>query len=331
METAEKIDKLYGLRDAVETANDAWFDALKAGGDGKAEKAAYKAALAEFRAYEDELLAAGTMVTCGRCGGDGVVHFGNITFATQIGPQRLCFLCGGAKVMPLRKHKLSAQATTRLKRAREHEAKMAAEAAERDAKWTAFASEHAEVAAFLAPHVRPDAYYDEDGNDIEFDDFLCSMRASVVRWGRLTEKQMAAVERSMAREEQKREAAAKLAEAGPLKGGTQTVEGEIVSWKSSEGYMGGTRFRATILLTTGHKINGTLSEKFWNGVEDLSREIGLDEGVNLSLEGLRVRMTCEIERKDESFGFYKRPRKVEILGHRDAEETAAALAAGSAS
>lgn len=327
METAEKLTKLYEMERAVDAADDAWFEALKAGGNGKAEKAVRKAAYDAFRTYEAELLDAHTTVTCGRCGGEGMVSWGVTVVKVDLHggqhPAPWCFDCGGAKVVPLRKHKFGTQAPTRLKHVREHEAKEAAETAARDAKWTAFASEYPAVAAYLAPHVYPEG----ERYDAEYDDFLCSLRLSVVRFGSLTEKQMAAVERSMDRAAAKVEAAAKVAEAGPLVGGKRSVEGEIVSTKWVDGYGGSRQHKALIALDSGHRIFGTVSEKFWDGVHTLSREIGLEDGVDLSVEGLRVRFTCEIERKGDDFGFYKRPSKVEILGHKDAEETKATLAA----
>lgn len=302
METAEAtIAKLTELRQAVEAADDAWFDALKAGAAGKDEKAICNAAKAQYRAFERGLIAEGFMGTCGRCGGDGVVDFGNVTFNTRSGPQRLCFLCGGAKKMPLKSHKFSAQAPTRLKHVLEHETKRAAAAEAEAASWAKFEQEYPEVAAFLAPYVRPEDDYAADRND----DFLCSMRESALRWGGLTEKQMAAVVRSMERAETK-------ANATPFPGGTHEVEGEIVSLADSRAYMGGKKMNMIVALAgdhVGNKIMGTIPEKVWDALRDEENQR------TAKLVGTRVRFSAQITcgDRDPHFGFFKSPTKVEVL------------------
>lgn len=302
METAEAtIAKLTEMRRAVEAADDAWFDALKAGATGKDEKAICNAAKAQYRAFERGLIAESFMVTCGRCGGDGVVDFGNVTFNTRSGPQRLCFLCGGAKKMPLKPHKFSTQAPTRLKRVLAHDAKLSTEAEEDAARWAKFEGEHPEVAAFLAPYARPEDDYAADRND----DFLCSMRESARKWGSLTEKQMAAVVRSMERAEVK-------ANATPFPGGTHLVEGEIVSFADSRAYMGGRKMNMIVALTgeyVGNKIMGTIPEKVWDAMRDEENQR------TAKLIGSRVRFSAQMTcgDRDPHFGFFKSPKQVEVL------------------
>jgi hypothetical protein len=295
-------ETLYALQRHVEDADNRWFDALKRGETGTAEKRERTAEMAEYRSYEKFVLESGLRVPCGRCGGDGVVHFGNVSFYTPRGYERTCFECGGARTVPVRKHKFGSMASTRFKRFQEFEAKQSAKAAAESERWAKFAAAYPAVAEFLAPHVRPkvdENYYDSDHND-----FLCSMRESVRSFGGLTEKQMAAVERNMAK-------VAWEAQAVEFPRGTVTVEGEIVSLPSTRGYAGGTKMNMLVALSgeyVGNKVMGTIPEKVWDAMRDEENQR------SANLVGSRVRFTATFQQsdRDEHFGFYKSPKQVEV-------------------
>lgn len=297
--TATMIERLDAAMEAVWAADAAWYADL----ESAEAKSGYKAAKAAYKTLADEAEAHGTLGECGRCGGVG---------GWQGWPGFTCFDCGGSGKMPYKRVRFQASPPTRAKREAEHRAKMAVERVEGEARWAAFAAAHPAIAEFLAPHVLPEP--DEHGNydeSVPVDHFLCSIREKVVKYGELTEKQIAAVVGSMGRAKIEADRKAKLATAGAYPGGTQTVEGEIVSVKPGKGYMGGSVYKALILLDTGHKAYGTASEKFYAAAE----------GLGVTVEGLKVRFTAEFERSqdDPHFGFFKKPRAVEALGHAGGE------------
>lgn len=314
----EKLTKLSEMLRAVEAADAAWFEALKAGGNGKAEKAAYMAAKGEYREYESALIAAGTTVECGRCGGEGVVSWGvTVNVVDRRGraiPAPWCFECMGAKVRPLKPYRFGTMAPTRMKHVRAYEAKCAAEAAKAVTNWDAFAAAEPEVAAFLATHVRPDLSESYDYGD--YDDFLCSMREKVLKWGSLTEKMMAAVKRSMEREAEK---AAEALVTVDFPRGTETVEGEIISVPRTNGYAGGVKSNMLVKLTShvGNRVMGTIPEKVWRAME--SDDNGENHG---HLVGSKVRFTAMFKPSDgdEHFGYFKSPKGVEVLYVKRGEE-----------
>lgn len=294
--TVTMIERLDAAMQAVWTADEAWY----ADPESAEAKAAYKAAKAAYKTLADEAEDRGTLGECGRCGGAG---------GWKGWPGFTCFECGGSGKTPYKRVRFQASPPTRAKREAEWAAKHAVELAEGEARWSAFAAAHPTVAEFLSPHVLPEP--DEHGNHDDYaqvDHFLCSIRAKVVKYGELTEKQMAAVEGSMGRAKVETEREVKLAAAGEYPRGTQTVEGEIVSVKPGKGYMGGPVYKALIVLDTGHKAYGTASEKFYAAAE----------AKGLPVEGLKIRFTAEFERSsdDPHFGFFKKPRAVEMLGHK---------------
>lgn len=301
------LERLYELRETVVSANDAWFRALDSEMTGKDERAVYNDTLAAYRSAEAQAINERLRETCWRCGGEGVVNYGRVvlTLHRRDGStvnDRFCFACAGAKTLLVRKHRFEAQAPTLLKRANKARAQVTAETKARTEKWDRFAAEHAKVAAYLAPH-RGDKSYDDENDDY----FLRSLASAVERFGGLSEKQMAAVERQMERqvaEQARQEQVAK--HSFPSSG--DTVEGEIVKLIPSRGYGGGTVYRALILLTTGHKVMGTASERFYDGADKLGTTV----------ENLRVRFSANFEQRDDDFGFYKSPKKVEVLGTREA-------------
>lgn len=303
-------ERLYELRKAVEDANETWFESLRAGLSGADERAVYNDAKAAFRSHEAQVIEAGLREVCGRCGGDGVVHWGRVTWTRQTqqgaATDRFCFECGGARTVPVRKARLDAQASTRFKRWREAQAKEAAAAAERAEKWTGFAAEHAEEAALLVT-------VPEDSDSPGYDHFLASLKRSVEKFGSLTEKQMEALRRSLVKfNEQLRLAEArKSGEFGPLVGGKREVEGQVVSIKSRESQYG-TQTKMVVVMDDGNKVWGTVPEAFW-------RWAASDEGETQSryteMEGQRVKFTATVERSDDDkhFGFFKRPTKFTVL------------------
>lgn len=319
MEATETVttERLYDLRREVEKADDAWFDALVSGADGAAEKAARTEAMETYREYERAVMDARLTETCWKCGGSKVVNYGRVYLdkryvnregaTTRVVSERWCFACGGTGSQYVHKHRFTAQASTRYKKKLAREAEDARKAAEDRERWDAFAAEHTEVAEYLAA--------------AEGDDFLSSLKGAAERFGSLTEKQMAAVERNMARDKAEREREAKLAAGAEFPADGETVTGEVVSYKSYPGYAGGTEFKMVVLLDSGFKVFGRVPEALWRAAGDLTdeaRERG--EDLHYSPDDFRVSFSAKFTRSedDPGFGYFKSPRGVKSLGLKEA-------------
>lgn len=126
---------------------------------------------------------------CKRCGGSGTVR-----------PWGTCFLCRGSGQGPTYKTSPEQRAHTR-EVAAAREVRKAAEEAQRIAQaqaqaWELFCVEQPAAAGWITKGA-------EKGNE-----FARSMRASVAKWGRLTERQQAAVEAAIERDKAQAQAAA---------------------------------------------------------------------------------------------------------------------------
>lgn len=181
----------------------------------------------------------------------------------------------------------------------------------------AFAAAEPEIVAFL--------------NDVRFgegchNEFLRSVAAQLDRKGELSEAQVGAVKKFMAREAEqaaKRAAEAEaLKDAGPLETGRRTVEGEVLSTRYQESDFGGA-WKWLVRQDDGNKVWGsipgsvidlTLDTSYYDENGNLCVEQSQVDGVE-GLRGCRVRFTAAVERSrdDEHFGFYKRPTKAALL------------------
>lgn len=127
-------------------------------------------------------------------------------------------------------------------------------------------------------------------------DFMLDIQAKA-RTRQLSDRQLEAADRVIARDAAW--AAQRQAEAAngkPVPEGTQIVEGVVLSTRVDEG-----RFGTTVKMLVkgdGWKVWGTVPSS-----------------LSLPLKGSKVRFTATVERSkdDETFGFFKRPRKAEVL------------------
>lgn len=142
--------------------------------------------------------------------------------------------------------------------------------------------------------------------------FAADVARKLRKYGELSEKQTAAIEKCLVREiefaKKKQEQAAKLADAPPLAEGRIEIEGRIVSTKYQES-MYGTTLKMLVELEDGNRVWGTMPAK----LEDEAWKIAQDQGKNApEFRETLVRFTATVERSqdDEHFGFFKRPSKL---------------------
>lgn len=165
-------------------------------------------------------------------------------------------------------------------------AKKAREAAQRRAiaieAWL-FAEAHQAVVSFLHSN--------------RGDNFADSLLEKLLRYGNLTDRQVAAVEKWQARETEfvARKAAEPKPEQ-PLEPGRRALAGEIVSTKWVTSDFGET-YKMLVRLEDGNKVWGTVPQ---------SRDV---------VKGQQIRFTATVETSgdDEHFGFFKRPAKSSVL------------------
>jgi hypothetical protein len=135
--------------------------------------------------------------------------------------------------------------------------------------------------------------------------FIKDMKRQLNDWGKLSERQAAAVEKWMAGQERfqerKAEEAKRLENALPLEEGRHVLIGEIVSTKYKDTDFG-TQLKMTVLLDTGNKIYGTVPV----AIQDLRPD---------NIVGPRINFTGTIKRsdRDEHFGFFSRPASARFV------------------
>ena len=195
-----------------------------------------------------------------------------------------------------------------------------------------WAADNADLLAALEAH-RPDELgYPQPGSN----GFLCDIaRQALVHGKILTDGQLAAATRVVAETAARNarvaaEKAERAANARPCPEGRIEISGEIVRIKASEGYMPDSiRFQA-IVACDGYAVMITLPrdveswamaerrEQIWEGYEDRRSSYGGTDWDGVSrrwtkaCRGVKITFTAQVERsrKDESFGFGKRPTRV---------------------
>lgn len=219
---------------------------------------------------------------CGKCGGHGVIYYGMIAFTTngQTGRERWCFKCnghGGSKVeVKVLRRRIKARLNRERKAEEKRVAKVEAEALKVEAAKAEFQSSHQDVLDELSNHLAGG--------------FGDSLREQYERAGFLSEGQVAAVRRVKVEREN-------APEASPVVEGRIEIVGTIQSIK--EHYSDyGPSLKMVVLDDRGFKVYGTLP----NAVYEAER-------------GRRIKFVGTVERSsdDESFGFFKRPAKAELL------------------
>ncbi len=271
-QTAEQ--KRDALAEAVFAADQAWYADIE-----NAElKAAYKAAKAAFREFENDALARGISETCTRCGGEG---------GWKGWPGFTCFKCGGCGKQPMTKTRFQAAPSTRLKKEAAAEAEMAEnDRVFRDALATLDIGD-----ALLAAYDKQRASTDYDDLTRE-EHFRADIAFKLWKYGSLSAAQIDAVRKGLARDAEKAADEARTAAADPLPEGTYEITGEILTTRFQESQYGGS-LKMLVKLDSGNKV--------WGSVP---KALGDPE------RGTRIAFTATVERSpdDEHFGFFKRPK-----------------------
>lgn len=142
-----------------------------------------------------------------------------------------------------------------------------------DAGWVA---EHAEEVAYLS----------------RLGDFGESLQASLDRYGRLTPRQLAAVQRAMRRD-------ALEARTTPVEEGRGEITGEIVSTREDEGMYG---------WTVKMRVRDDRGFEVWGTMPKALVDAGAEEGARVAFVA-----TVEASRGDETFGFFRRPAAAKLV------------------
>jgi hypothetical protein len=308
IEQTQLEEMLAPWMEAVYAADRAYEAALGTEGESAARQR-YSDARTDYRIREREAFAEGWYWTCGRCDGTG----------RWPGNGGVCFNCGGSGFHPNQTpHKFEAAPPIRAKRASEHEQKMAAERAATEA---ALDKLPAPVAAALrAAHDRyteVGGFYGHDEHDdlSREEAFRQGLYEKLRKYGRLSDTQVAAVERGLERDAKKAADEEALKSAPPLAAGKRDVEGEILTTKIQHSDRFGSTLKMLVKQDDGNNVWGTVPA----ALEDLTRGTWDDEGIWVEppvadLVGCRVAFTATVERSadDEHFGFYSRPTKARL-------------------
>lgn len=237
--------------------------------------------------------------SCGKCEGtgsvswgidvDGAVHLVNSSGET-VGRRtvsKVCFTCNGVGGKRVSQAQLDRRVADRKRREAKREAKIKDAVTAREA----FAAGEPEVFAWM---------------EAEATSFAASLQESFFRNtlnGRpaLTEKQLAAAKKSIAKDAER--AAKRQAErdaASPVVEGRETVTGEVVTIKALENnfsYSGGITLKMLVKDDRGFKVWGTVP-----------RSIEVERGDRVTFTA-----TLSASTDDETFGFFKRPTKADVM------------------
>lgn len=136
-------------------------------------------------------------------------------------------------------------------------------------------------------------------------DFLNDMRRKLRQYGYLTDRQTDAVRRGIERDRQRQqEREEREANAESVPEGRQRITGRIISTKTSDGPYGAIP-KMLVEDDRGFRVFGTTPNEVFRAVNNTMTPI----------IGLRVTFTATVEpsKDDRTFGFYKRPTRVEVL------------------
>jgi len=240
----------------------------------------YEQALEEFSVFEGNHAAKGTCDHCGAAFAHGVLFYHTVsTELVHIG-----HICASNTVG------LPDKAAAARKRA-EKQAEEMKEREERRERNQGWRDENADLVTWL------------ESLTGEIHSFLQDMKNDLAKWGKLTDRQAAAVEKWRAREiefqAKKAERERKQAERGeiePLAEGRYALAGEVLSVKFQDGYYG-EQVKMLVELGDGNRVWGTVPRAILPAFD-------ID-----ALKGRTVKLTATVKRsdKDEHFGYFSRP------------------------
>lgn len=146
-------------------------------------------------------------------------------------------------------------------------------------------------------------------------DFLDAMNDQINEWGRLSEKQEAAVRKILERAkdrvaEWEAKKAEEFANSADCPQGRVQVVGTIMSVKRVETSFG-SQWKMLVRDDSGFKVWGSIPSKLFEPEEENGIWIAAEE-----LKGKRVSFTAAVEpsKDDQKFGFFKRPTKAKLEG-----------------
>jgi hypothetical protein len=176
-------------------------------------------------------------------------------------------------------------------------------------EWKAADPRNAEAIDFLVERV-------EESGDHGFNGFYFDLLTKARRYGSLSERQVdAALNAKTRQQERDARRAADEQDRRPVVEGTIQIEGEVVSTKWQENAYGG-RAVMTVKDDRGFLVWGSVPSAL-DFIDEPGSEPG-DPGFQRALgRGDRVRFTATVTAsdRDECFGFFKRPRNAQWLGH----------------
>lgn len=255
-------------------------------------------------------------VVCGRCGGTGYLS------GYEYVEGGVCFACNGHQGAQgsISKADADKRYAGQVRYRERKEAKRLAICAERDARVARLVESAPRVAEVLQEVYDSNGYFNGRRNS-----FLSSLADQVFpAEGRdLSEKQVAAVEKMLAKVEADR------ADAAPVVEGRGVVDGEVLA--ISRVYTDfGEAVKVTVKDERGFRVYGTLAKDLvksfydaWyaktveatkEGYGSLVSDYGADNWFE-EVKGARVSFTATVvkSRDDESFGFFSRPTKGSVV------------------
>lgn len=144
--------------------------------------------------------------------------------------------------------------------------------------------------------------------------FVADVARKLVNYGDLSQRQIDAVRRSIARDAEKAAKAKTDPEPScPVVEGRIVVEGTVLTLKWQDGDFGST-LKMLVRDDRGFKVWGTVPTSLTEGSDWDETAAGYIDR-RAADRGDRVRFTATVERSrdDEAFGFFKRPVKAEVL------------------
>lgn len=171
------------------------------------------------------------------------------------------------------------------------------------------AARQARVAEFVAAHPEVQALATYDGPN----DFFLSLKDQLGRKGSLSERQVEAFTRAVARNaERDAQRAADALTATPAPSGKVTVTGEVLSTKWQENDFGGC-LKMLVRDDRGFKVwvsvpSSIAPRTVWDPETHEQSVTNLDAGTRVTFSA-----TLEVSDRDETFAFGKRPTKAAIV------------------